>query len=67
MARKIGTIDNTAVSRSPAGGSVFYCSGAPESAARLLRMDPGSPAYFRWVEKTLVSVLLPMPARLFER
>jgi TetR/AcrR family transcriptional regulator len=46
---------------------VLYYLGAPESAAWLLRMDPGDPAYFLWVRKTLVSVFLPMLARLFER
>jgi AcrR family transcriptional regulator len=46
---------------------MLYYLGAPESAAWLLRMDPADPAYLRWVRATLVSVFLPMLARLFER
>ncbi len=46
---------------------VLYYLGAPESAAWLLRMDLDSPEYFRWVQKTLVSVFLPMLGGLFER
>jgi TetR/AcrR family transcriptional regulator len=46
---------------------MLYYLGAPESAAWLLRMDPDGAAYFQWVERTLVSVFLPMLGRLFER
>jgi len=46
---------------------VLYYLGAPESAAWLIRMDPDGPDYFPWVHETLVTVFLPMMARLFER
>ncbi|MFP4477514.1 MAG: TetR/AcrR family transcriptional regulator [Desulfatibacillaceae bacterium] len=43
----------------------LYYLGAPDSAAWLLRMEADSTEYADWVHKTLVTMFLPVLARLF--
>lgn len=45
----------------------LYYLGAPHSAAWLVRMDPESDDYFKWVHATMVTLFLPMLRRLFVR